>query len=233
MAQYNKQNEIYVDRNNNLFDVIMLENANGIVNADNPLNVTLGSENITITGNVNVGTTVEISNDLGNPIPVIISTDVVNGFYNFNNFELNDHRGFTISDSSIPVFAVRVKPGSEKTFNLIEYSLGNNNADSSTIGYSWYNNPTISGTAFSWIDIDTTGIQYAVFTDAYGTNVPNTLSNGTKNHSGLLVGKIGGSITPSMANVDFTDGGMTMVLCAQRLDSSTKIDFWFTVTCSN
>lgn len=32
--------------------------------------VTLGSENITITGSVNVGSTVEITNDTGNPIPV-------------------------------------------------------------------------------------------------------------------------------------------------------------------
>jgi hypothetical protein len=40
-----------------------------IVTSDNPLPVTLGSDTITITGSVNVGTTVEISNDEGNPIP--------------------------------------------------------------------------------------------------------------------------------------------------------------------
>lgn len=39
------------------------------INTSDPLPVTLGSENITITGSVNVGSTVEITNDLGNPIP--------------------------------------------------------------------------------------------------------------------------------------------------------------------
>lgn len=36
----------------------------------NPVPVTLGSENITITGDVNVSSEVEINNDAGNPIPV-------------------------------------------------------------------------------------------------------------------------------------------------------------------
>lgn len=40
-----------------------------LVTAENPLPVTLGSDSITITGSVNVGTTVEITNDEGNSIP--------------------------------------------------------------------------------------------------------------------------------------------------------------------
>lgn len=38
-----------------------------------PVPVTLGSENITITGSVNVGSTVEITNDTGNAIPISMS----------------------------------------------------------------------------------------------------------------------------------------------------------------
>lgn len=39
MAQYNKQQSAYVDRNNNLFEVVMLANADGIVTESNPLKV--------------------------------------------------------------------------------------------------------------------------------------------------------------------------------------------------
>lgn len=41
-----------------------------MVSQDNPLPVTLGSENITITGDVNVGTTVSVDNDPSNPLYV-------------------------------------------------------------------------------------------------------------------------------------------------------------------
>ena len=40
-----------------------------LVDSDNPLRVSLGGDNITITGSVNVGSTVEITNDDGSPIP--------------------------------------------------------------------------------------------------------------------------------------------------------------------
>lgn len=51
-----------------------------MVSADNPLPVTLGSESITITGDVNVGTTVSVDNDPNNPLyvtqtPVASSVD--------------------------------------------------------------------------------------------------------------------------------------------------------------
>ena len=39
MAQYNKQTEEYVDRNNNLFDVVLVSDEAGIINDENPLPV--------------------------------------------------------------------------------------------------------------------------------------------------------------------------------------------------
>ena len=70
MAQFNKVAQELNGQSKSLFEVMMLANKDGTVcDENNPLHVTLGSENVTITGDVNIGTTVEISNEQGNPIP--------------------------------------------------------------------------------------------------------------------------------------------------------------------
>lgn len=71
MAQFNKNTGTLDPTLSNRYEVVMLANgvSGNVITTSNPLPVTLGSENITITGNVNVGTTVEISNDEGNSIP--------------------------------------------------------------------------------------------------------------------------------------------------------------------
>ena len=70
MAQFNTGNNSFQGGNKTLFEVNQLATANGnIVSNTNPLPVTLGSDTITITGNVNVGTAVEITNDEGSSIP--------------------------------------------------------------------------------------------------------------------------------------------------------------------
>ena len=70
MAQYSTSRDKLLGSNDDLHEVVLVANKDGgIVTTDNPLPVTLGSDTITITGNVNVGTTVEISNDEGSPIP--------------------------------------------------------------------------------------------------------------------------------------------------------------------
>lgn len=59
MAQYNKLTSQYVDRNNDLFDVKMVADADGnIASTATPLPVTLGSDNITINGNITIPATV-------------------------------------------------------------------------------------------------------------------------------------------------------------------------------
>ena len=177
---------------------------------------------------IRVTGTVDVSNTT--IIPVSITNPTVTGFYSFNNFGVNSHRGWTMADTNIPMFGVRVKPSSGKTFRLISYDIGNNNANQSTIGYSWYNAPTISGPAYSWVDIDGTGIQYAIFSDCYSSNTPNGISGGTLNHGGIIIGKSNANLTTEMSDALFTDGGMTMVCAVQRLDNSTKLDVWFTVS---
>ena len=70
MAQFNKDTQELNGQTKSLYEVMMLANKDGTVCDENsPLHVSLGSENVTITGDVNIGTTVEISNEQGNPIP--------------------------------------------------------------------------------------------------------------------------------------------------------------------
>jgi hypothetical protein len=70
MAQFNKNTQDFLNQERTLFEVPMIANKNGeVVTIDNPFPVSLGSSNITISGEVVIPGTIEISNDEGNPIP--------------------------------------------------------------------------------------------------------------------------------------------------------------------
>ena len=91
MAQFNKNTHLFLENNKTLYEVNMLATKDGeVVSNTNPLPVTLGSENVTITGNVNIGATVEISNDDGSPIPTHAH------FYDENDDEYTAANPFTI-----------------------------------------------------------------------------------------------------------------------------------------
>jgi len=70
MAQWRGDTQTFDQAISRRYEVMMLaNNANGdIVSASNPLPVTLGSSNITITGDVNVGTTVNVASSPENPV---------------------------------------------------------------------------------------------------------------------------------------------------------------------
>lgn len=69
MAQFNKINQDFLNQERSLFEVNMIANKNGqVVTVDNPFPVSLGSSNITITGDVNVGTTVSVTSTPTNPV---------------------------------------------------------------------------------------------------------------------------------------------------------------------
>lgn len=71
MAQFSVSDQAYKSNNDDMHETTIIVDKDGFVyDSDNPMHVTLGSDSITITGNVNVGTTVEIANDEGNPIPI-------------------------------------------------------------------------------------------------------------------------------------------------------------------
>jgi hypothetical protein len=74
MAQYIKP--LDTQDGEQRYEVVMLATGKDgdVVEASNPLPVTLGSETIEITGPVTIPGTVEINNDTGNPIPVSANT---------------------------------------------------------------------------------------------------------------------------------------------------------------
>lgn len=174
--------------------------------------------------------TVMLSDIKGKVINPASGTPIPNGFYTFNNFNINSLEGFAITDIEIPVFALRVKPGSEAEFNLINMNITTNNKEDTVLGYTWYMNPSIGGT-YSWVELEGSGIEYAIFNDT--DNTPNTISGGMAVHSHTIVGRSASELTPEMKTTPFTDGGFVMVLTAQRLDSAVKIDFWFNCTMTN
>ena len=266
-----------------------------VVNTE-PVPVTLGSENITITGSVNVGTSVTVVSSPEDPVhthvtesvPIDLSsttlsalehvsidnfpatqpvsgpltdtqlratavpvsgnvsatiTDVITviaeeqagELFSFNNHATNVNRGWTMDDTMRPVISIRVNSSGTTTADLmeiVEYEIGNNNANQSTIIYEWYEGDlTISGAAIpSWT---TTGTktQYRVYQDKYSSNAGNTFTvNGAKlRHSGVIIGKnTSGDEGPATLHGGATPNILT--LCMRRVDNATKLDVWFAFT---
>jgi len=165
------------------------------------------------------------------PVSAIINQDA-GSLYSFNNHATNANRGWTMDDTMRPVVSFR--NGSTNINDLIEiveYEIGNNNANASTIIYEWYEGDiTITGTIPAWT---TFGVhsQYRVYQDKYSSNPATTFTpNGAiMRHSGIIIGKnasndegpasLYGGNTPNM-----------LTLCMRRVDNATKLDVWFAFT---
>jgi hypothetical protein len=296
MAQYNANTSSFLGQTKTLFEVNMLATESGQpVTNTNPLPVTLGSNNITITGNVNVGTTVQVSSTPENPVhshitevgnsgiltvsymPVsgnvvitsgnlnanvtgivnvgnfpasqnvvvtsgninitstvtVITTQEAGDLYAFNNHAINTNRGWTMDDTMRPVVSFRNNSASvADLIKIIEYEIGNNNANQSTIVYEWYEGDlTITGAAIpAWT---TFGVhsQYRVYQDKYSSNQGNTFTpNGSiMRHSGIIIGK---NTSDDEGPASMHGGGTPnmLTLCMRRVDNSTKLDVWFAFT---
>ena len=164
-----------------------------------------------------------------NPLPVATGPIAVSKLYSFNNFGVNNHRGWTMDDTLRPVLSLRTKSGSSSVCNVISYSIGNNNAASSTYGYVWLENATITGTQPAWQTLNTQA-EYQIYTDVYGSNTPNGFTGGVRRHSGIGIGKTD-DIGTDLATIKLIDGvdQNMLTLCLVRLDSSTKLDVWFSI----
>ena len=214
------------------------------------------SGNVSITSMPGIAVTsmpeVEIKNDAGNPIPITgnvnttitdVITVVVNGdagdLYAFNNHAANANRGWTMDNTMRPVISIRNGSASATDLiKIVEYEIGNNNANQSTIVYEWYEGPlTIAGAAIpAWT---TFGVhsQYRVYQDQYSSNQGNTFTvpngNGTyMRHSGIIIGKnTSGDEGPASMHGGATDADKNMLtLCMKRVDNATKLDVWFAFT---
>jgi len=95
VTQFSIQTNEFLNTNRNIYEVMYLANgANGnVVSTVNPLPVSLGGENVIITGNVAIPGSIEISNDEGNPIPTHTR------LYDENNIEYSNTNPFTIDGS--------------------------------------------------------------------------------------------------------------------------------------
>jgi hypothetical protein len=69
MAQFNKNEQDFLNQERTLFEVNMIANKNGqVVTVDNPFPVSLGSSNITINGNITIPGIVTVTSTPDNPI---------------------------------------------------------------------------------------------------------------------------------------------------------------------
>ena len=189
----------------------------------------------------------EIKNDTGNPIPItgnvtatigsvitVITTEDAGDKYSFNNHAANTNRGWTMDDTMRPVVSFQnASANAADIIKIVEYEIGNNNANQSTIVYEWYEGPlTISGAAIpAWT---TFGVhsQYRVYQDKYSSNAGNTFTvpAGTyMRHSGIIIGKnTSGDEGP--ANLHGGGSPNMLTLCMRRVDNATKLDVWFAFT---
>ena len=78
MAQYLKPRSKYLGNNDDVFEVVMIADENGVVvDSDNPLPVSIGGQSVQITGPVSIPGEVEVNNDSGNPLSVDVTGGTV------------------------------------------------------------------------------------------------------------------------------------------------------------
>ena len=207
MAQFNTSNSSFQTHNKTLFEVNQIATSTGsLVTSSNRF-----------------------------PVDALFSEDA-GDLYSFNNHATHTNRGWTMDDTMRPV--VSFQNGSADTADIIkilEYEIGNNNANQSTIIYEWYDGPlTITGASIP--DWTTFGVhsQYRVYQDKYSSNQGNVFTvpngNGTfMRHSGVIIGKnTSGDEGPSSMHGGASRNMLT--LCMRRVDNATKLDVWFAFT---
>ena len=171
---------------------------------------------------------------LANEYGKLASTNNVGKLYSFNNAATHVNRGWTMDNTMRPVVSFQNgSPSDTDIIEILEYEIGNNNANASTIIYEWYEGPlNISGAAVpAWT---TFGIhsQYRVYQDIFSSNQSNTFTvpSGTyMRHSGVIIGKnTSGDEGPADMHGGNTPNMLT--LCMRRVDNATKLDVWFAFT---
>jgi hypothetical protein len=117
MAQFNTGNNAFQAGNKTLFEVNQIATNDGhLVTNTNPLPVTLGSENITITGSVNIGTTVEVASTPENPVHSHITEVGTTGILNVpylpvgGNVSIYNSNGSAITNAN-PISIQIIKNG--------------------------------------------------------------------------------------------------------------------------
>jgi hypothetical protein len=204
MAQFRKDTQIFLDQSKTIYEVPMIATKDGNI----------------------VGTS--------NPLPVTLNYEEPGNYYAFNNHNIHTNRGWTMDNTMRPVLSIRVNPSATTISDIAkiyEYEIGNNNANSSTIVYEWYDGAiTIAGATIpDWTNLGTK-IQYRVYEDKYSSNTGNTFSLNGANlfHTGIVIGKNSSDDVPPVNMLGGNTPNM-LTLCVKRVDNATKLDIWFTI----
>jgi hypothetical protein len=237
---------IQIFGNTNIIDTVTVAST-----PENPVHVhltELGTANLMtmdympIKGNVYLNNNSSVVS-VSNPLPVsatisniitVIAEESKGNLFSINNHAINTNRGWTMDDTMRPVISFRVsntRSISEIT-EIMEYELGNNNANQSTLIYEWYEGElNISGAAIpAWTSVGNQ-TQYRIYQDKYSTNQGNTFTPNSSilRHSGIVIGKnTSGDEGPATMYGGTTPNMLT--LCLRRVDNSTKLDVWFAFT---
>jgi len=237
---------IQIFGNTNIIDTVTVSST-----PNNPVHVHLtemGTANLMtidympIRGNVYLNNNSSVVS-VSNPLPVsatisniitVIAEESKGNLFAINNHAINTNRGWTMDDTMRPVISFRVsntRSISEIT-EIMEYELGNNNANQSTLIYEWYEGElNISGAAIpAWTSVGNQ-TQYRIYQDKYSTNQGNTFTPNSSilRHSGIVIGKnTSGDEGPATMYGGTTPNMLT--LCLRRVDNSTKLDVWFAFT---
>jgi hypothetical protein len=197
---------IQIFGNTNIVDTVTVAST-----PENPVHVHLteiGTSGNIQTSYMPIGGNVYLNNNSStvsvlNPLPVsatisniitVIAEDAAGNLFAINNQAINTNRGWTMDETMRPVVSFRVsntRPITELT-EIIEYEIGNNNANQSTIVYEWYEGElAISGAAIpAWTSVGNR-TQYRIYQDKHSTNPGNTFTpnSSVMRHSGIIIGK--------------------------------------------
>lgn len=232
--------------NTNIIDTVTVAST-----PQNPVHVhvtEIGSSGNILTSFMPVGGNVYLNNNsstvtVSNPLPVsatianiitVIAEEAAGNLFAINNHAINTNRGWTMDETMRPVISFRVsntRPITELT-EIIEYEIGNNNANQSTIVYEWYEGEiNLSGAATpAWTSVGNR-TEYRIYQDKNSTNQGNTFTPNSSimRHSGIIIGKnTSGDEGPATMHGGSTPNMLT--LCMRRVDNTTKLDVWFAFT---
>ena len=109
MAQFRTDKQKFLNNGNTIFEVVMLStNTGSPISTSNRLPVTLGSDTITISGNVIVGSVVTVNSSPSNPVHTHITEVGTSGILNVNylpvagNVSIHHSNGANIT-STVPL----------------------------------------------------------------------------------------------------------------------------------
>lgn len=230
-VENNADRELYAQLNyiTNLSDVVTQLSA-----ADVNVQIQDGSSNLT----ANVVSSGESQGALlvrvDSTIDVITRQDA-GELFAFNNHAVAVHRGWTIDGVMRPVLSIQNGSNDvEDIVKVLNYEICLNPTNTGIVVYEWYEGPLnlLGSTLPGW---STTGnhIQYRFYEDVYGSNdgfIFSVPANTHMRHSGILVNK---NVDNDEVSVDLNGSASRnmLTLCMKRVDSNTKMDVWFAVSC--